>query len=460
MSWFAGNEVARRVVAGLVILFAALALAAGSPANPQSGPGARSDDPLGTLVVTPGAGRPLPKVGVVPSLSADMADVVLRSVVLRDLDLSGEVELLPDRAAPGGADASEEAVDTEAWRGAGVAAVVRVTATTAAATGEVSLFAQVVLVKKGSTPIFDWKSTVGSARLRAESHRIADLVIGALTGQNGGFYSRMTFTSGQGSIRSAYVMDADGHDLHTVSSPAEVAVASAFGKNGDVYWASSVGDDPHEVRSFKGPISLPIQGSVYGLAFSKDGSHVAVSIGTLESIFVFIGSDFASLRRASEVKRAIEPTFTPAGKLAYSGAGATGQRIYVGDAPITPEGVFATSPTFCNHPDGAFVIFAAGAGKNTDLVRTGEKGGPLARLTAGQGSNGYPACSPDGRLVAFFSTRTTGEGPGLYIMRTDGRRPKRVSTLLGSALQWAPLPPPPPRPAPVPALAPAAQLPR
>jgi TolB protein len=80
-------------------------------------------------------------------------------------------------------------------------------------------------------------------------------------------------------------------------------------------------------------------------------------------------------------------------------------------------------------------------GKNTDLVASGETGGGLVRLTQNQGRNGYPACSPDGRLVAFFSTRTSGEGPGLYVMRVDGQRPKRISNLLGDSLRWDPLPP-------------------
>lgn len=455
MSWLAGKDLLVKIGAALIVVLAALALARGSRADPQSPPAQEPPDPLGNLVVTPGAGRPLPKLGIVPSISPDFADVLLRSVVQRDLDLCGEFELLPDRAAPDGAYSGDPAIDVEAWGKKGVEAVVRVAATTSG--DEVSILAQAFLVKKGNTPIFDWKAKAAVSGLRGESHRLADLLIGALTGQNGGFYSRMTFTSGQGSIRFAYVMDADGHDTHTVSSPQEVAIDSAFGKNGDVYWVSGVGDDPYEIRSFKGPISLPIRGSVYGLAFSPDRTGVAVSLGTVESIQVFTGADLGSLRKASDVKRAIDPTFTPGGKVAYSGAGATGQRIYVGDKPITPEGVFAVSPTFCNHPDGVFLIFAAGAGKNTDLVRTGEQGGPLFRLTAGQGSNGHPACSPDGRLVAFFSTRTTGEGPGLYIMRVDGRRPKRVSTLLGSSLEWAPLPPPPARAAPVPAVVPSVQ---
>lgn len=446
--WFTGPR--RRGIAASValVLVAAICFAWITTSRAQ-------DDPLGTLVVTPGAGRPLPKLGIVPSISSDFADVLLRSVVVRDLDLCGEVELLPDKAAPDGAYSSDPVVDTEAWGKKGAEAVVRVTATTSGS--DVALVAQAFLVKRGNAPIFDWKATAKLDGLRGESHRLADLLIGALTGHGGGFYSRMTFTSGQGSIRFAYVIDADGHDTHTVSSPQELTIASAFGKDGDVYWISSTKDDPYEIRSFKGPLSLPVRGPVYGLAFSRDRTNVAVSIGTLEGIRVFLGPDFGNLRPASGVQRAIEPTFTPAGKVAYSGAGRIGQRIYVEDKAITPEGVFATSPTFCRHPDGVFAIFAAGTGKVTDLVRTGEMGGPLVRLTQGQGSNGYPACSPDGRLVAFFSTRTTGEGPGLYIARIDGRRPKRISTLLGSALKWDPLPPPPARVAPVPAVVPEVQ---
>ncbi len=241
----------------------------------------------------------------------------------------------------------------------------------------------------------------------------------------------MAFTSGQGSVRLAYVMDADGHDAQALSSTQQIALGAAFGKGSDVYWISSEDDDPYEIRTSRGPVSLPVAGSVYGLAFSKDAGQIAVSIGTPDGIRVFTGSDFASLTQASAIQTAIEPTFSPSGKVAFSGAGSYGQRIYVGGKAISPDGVFATSPTFCNHPDGVIVVFAAGSGKTTDLARTGEQGGPLVRLTAGQGSNSSPACSPDGRLVAFFSTRTTGEGPGLYVMRVDGRRPKRVSTLLG-----------------------------
>ncbi len=107
---------------------------------------------------------------------------------------------------------------------------------------------------------------------------------------------------------------------------------------------------------------------------------------------------------------ALHPVFTPTGKLAFSGEGRYGQRIYVGGKAISPDGLFASAPTFCSHPDGVKAVYAVGVGKNTDLVASGETGGGLVRLTQNQGRNGYPACSPDGRLVAFFSTRTSGRG--------------------------------------------------
>ena len=137
---------------------------------------------------------------------------------------------------------------------------------------------------------------------------------------------------------------------------------------------------------------------------------------------------------------ALHPTFTPSGKLAFSGEGRFGQRIYLDGQPITPDGLNASSPVYCNNPNGVRLVFSVGVGKNTDLVSAGEKGGSLARLTQNQGRNGYPACSPDGRLVAFFTTRTSNEGPGLYIMRLDGGRPKRIAPLLGDSLRWDALP--------------------
>ncbi|MGC4063217.1 MAG: hypothetical protein QM784_00915 [Polyangiaceae bacterium] len=64
-----------------------------------------------------------------------------------------------------------------------------------------------------------------------------------------------------------------------------------------------------------------------------------------------------------------------------------------------------------------------------------EHGRGLARLTQGQGSNYAPACSPDGRLLAFFSTRRGSSG--LQMMSLKRFTTQRVNGQLGDTLDWA-----------------------
>ncbi len=431
-----------------LLAFAALSsLSIGAPPRafseepaPRDAP-PRPEDLLGNIVVVAGATRPLPRIAVLPSSSFDEEDVIMRSVARRDLELSGEFEVLSDDDSPEEA-WGQESLDVSLWAKKKVEALVEARAKPVPGQDKVELRARVYFVRHGAAAVLDKRFLIPSADLREEAHRISDLVIGALTGQNGGFASRMTFVSGMGKLRRVFTVDADGHDPKPVSPQDEIAMAPAFGKGNELYYATSAKNGEYRVRTGDGKtVDMPIPGSVYGLAFSRDRSRVAVSIADGGTIKMFAGPDFASLAPASEVGMALRPTFTPSGKLAYAGEGRWGQRIYVEDKPISPEGLFASAPTFCNHPDGVRAIFAVGVGKDTDLVSTDERGRGLVRLTQGQGRNGYPACSPDGRLVAFFSTRTSGEGPGLYVMRLDGGRPKRISTLVGDSLRWDPLPP-------------------
>ena len=423
-------------LASLAPLAGAQAPAPGAPANPSP------DDILGNIVVVAGqgAGRRLPKVAVYPSLASEMEDVTLRAVVGRDLDLCGEFEVLADKSAPESA-YGDGPVDVKAWSAKGVEALVRVSAKKLG-TDRVELRGQAFFTNRGADPVYDKRFSVLAASLREESHRLADLLIGALTGQNGSFASHLAFGSGGGAGRRVFTIDADGHDPRAASPEGESAIAPAFGKNGELYYASARATGDYLIHHAGGAVApMNYKAPVYGLAFSRDHAQVAVSLGAGDTIKVFAGPDLASLRPASEVGMAMHPAFTPSGKLAFSGEGKSGtQRIFIDDKPVTPEGLSASSPVFCNNQDGVRLLFAVGVGKNTDLVTTSERGGQLVRLTQNQGRNSYPACSPDGRLVAFFSTRTSGEGPGLYVMRIDGGRPKRVSPMLGDTLRWDALP--------------------
>src|SRR6185369_12346445 len=131
---------------------------AGAPAALADAPPAGDkppspEDVLGNMVVVAGAGRPLPKIGIQPSLASDMEDVTLRSVVQRDLDLCGEFEVLPDSSAPEGLYLSDTPVDVKAWASKGVESVVKVTGKKGAKAGQAELRAQAFFVRQGTTPV-------------------------------------------------------------------------------------------------------------------------------------------------------------------------------------------------------------------------------------------------------------------------------------------------------------------
>lgn len=429
------------VLARIGVLAVLAAFGVMAPAA-QAQPPSTDADPLANFVVpAEAATRPLPKIAVLSSPEADIENVSLFSVVKRDIELSGEFEILPDNATPGGVYVSDGAIDIKGFGAKGAEAVVRVMGrklndTTA------ELRAQAFLIASGDAPVFEKRYEVPLDRVRAESHYVSDQLIRALTGTEGGFFSHLTFVSGTGTLRRVYGIDSDGFDAKPISPPDHVAIAPAYGQAGEPYWSASINKDEYKI--FRGsdpktPVKTNVKGSVYGLAFNKDFTQVAASIGVNSTIKVYTGPSFDQLKEASPIGMAFRPSFTPTGKLAFAGEGKFGQRVYVDGKPISPDGIMASAPTFCRHPDGIRAVFAAGAGKTFDLVVTGETGGQLGRLTQGAGSNSYPACSPDGRLVAFFSTRSGGEG--LYVMRLDGGRPKRISTLMGDSLRWDRLPP-------------------
>ncbi|MFP6684587.1 MAG: tolB protein [Polyangiaceae bacterium] len=367
--------------------------------------------------------------------------MTIRSVVRRDLDLSGEFRVLPESVAED-LYFSKGKVDVKAWKKKGAESVVRVRGRSLP-NGEIELLGEAYFTDVGNKPVFQKRMKTHSGGVRAASHRIADALIGALTGTPGAFSSELTFILQTGKTRRVYVIDGDGHNPRPASTDEQLALSPAFGPDHRLYYSASVHHDAFKVFAAgeAKPLQLSPRGSVYGLAFSRKRDEVAISIARGATIKLFRGPNLYDLKPASSVGMAMHPAFSPTGKLAFAGAGKWGQRIYVGRKAVSPAGLNASAPVFCRHPTGVRLVYAVGVGKNTDLVASNELGGRLVRLTQSRGRNNYPACSPDGRLIAFFSTRKSDEGPGLYIMRIDGRRPKRISTLVGDSLRWARLPP-------------------
>jgi TolB protein len=427
-------------------LFSSAALPA-EPAPPTPPPTSPPDESiLGTLDVNgAAAAAPLPKLAVMPIVTTSDADTTLQLVVKKDLDLCGQFNVIDDSAGPSGLFLHDSPVDVAAWRGKGIAILVRVVANKLPS-GKIELLGSAYFLNRGQDPVFQHRIETDAAQVRTSSHRMTDALLGALTGRPGGFASHLIYSGRVASNLQVFGIDADGFHLHTESPDQDTSIAPAFGPKGEVYYAWS-----HEMAPFKlvrgrsaTPVPLSVPGSIFGLAFSPDHTKLAVSIAHEGSTQIYVGNaDGTGLSSVSTAPLANHPVFGPGGKMAYVAGGTAGQRVFVDGKAISPAGFNASAPVFCDTPNGLLVVFTVGVGSGADLVSTDTRGGSITRITQNQGANAYPACSPDGRLLAFFSTRKSDKGPGLYIVPIAGVwRARRISTELGESLRWEALPSP------------------
>ena len=407
------------------------------------------DSVLGTIKVDGSAGSvaPLPKLAVVPLPKDDQDDEIVEAVLRGDLALCGQFDVLGATESPKGPFSADGPLNMAAWQKAGAEYVVRAYAEAKGASDR-QLVGELYLARSSSGARAAGKSRAGkeeplyhtrvpfTPNARAASHRLVDLLLGALTGRPGGFASRMTFVAPVGRERQAFVLDADGFNLHAASPTGETALSPDFGPGNTLYYGLSTRLSHFRLATTAGPVSLQMPGSLMGLAFSPDRKRMVLIAmdGGKSTIYLESGG---KVRPYAHAPMANHPSFGPAGQIAYV-AGEPAQRVYVDQHPISPPGLMASSPTFCDTPQGPLVFYTVKTKDGSDIVSSYLNGNGLRRLTAKQGENWDPACSPDGRLLAFFSTR--GHSRGLYVMPVA--RPwaaKKILSNMGTSLRWGPI---------------------
>jgi len=459
----------------MALALASLAPKTASGDAPQGQP-EPDESILGTIDVNGSATEglpPLPKLAVVPIVPTGTADSLVNLVTRRDLELSGQFDVLSEDTAPAGPFTHTTSLDLGAWRGKNAEYVLRVYSQPAATdSSKTELVAEAYVTPTpaqaaaqkarttpdGTTPdpkpAFRTVIPTATTEVRAASHRLVDQVLGALTGKPGGFASEMTYAEKVGRWRRVFAIDADGFDLHAVGPDSATAVSPAFGPGAQIYYALS--QDYTPFRVVQGPNATPVPvnvpGSILGLAFNADHTKMALTVMDSGASSVWTGPR-DNLKQLSTQPLANHPAFGPGDRVAYV-AGTPVQRVYIGEKPVSPPGFMASAPVFCDTPQGLLLVFTVGVGSGADIISTDTGGGNVKRLTQHEGANTYAACSPDGRLIAFFSTgkRKLGSAPsngrddtgaGLYIMPIQ--RPwlaKKISSEVGESLRWEALPPP------------------
>jgi TolB protein len=300
-----------------------------------------------------------------------------------------------------------------------------------------------LLPNVGKDPVYKKSIVVPKSDVRVTAHRITDALLGAITGRNGGFASHLAFAGRGARNHVVFTVDADGHNLTAVTDPDQTSIAPEWGPAGHLFYGASVSYSPLFVVNHNTGtrLGLPFKTSVYSMAFNRDKTRLAVAVAEGGQSTIYVGNaDGSSMARVSNTPLATHPSFSPSGKLAWIGGSENGtQRVYVEGKPVSPAGFPAAAPTFCDTEDGVFLVYSvATGGDRHDLVMSNERGGGMVRLTQNQGSNTYPACSPDGRLLAYFSVRS--KDSGLFVKSLKSWKEQKLSSRAGESLRWDALP--------------------
>ena len=168
----------RRAANWLVLCFLVAGSALGQTPPPAPGPAQPAAAPapvaneaeLGEFIVTSKKQEKLPRIAVLPSLSPDLEDVMVRSVVRHDIELTGMFDIIKDADAPPGMYSFDDPVDIEAWKKLGAEAIVKVAARGKGKT-KVEVFGIAYFLNVGKDPVYQKKLTVDKDNVRVTAHR-------------------------------------------------------------------------------------------------------------------------------------------------------------------------------------------------------------------------------------------------------------------------------------------------
>lgn len=421
-------------VACLVLATSAVAqqpAPAGSGAAPAaSALPAASNNGAVTSVVVSGGARALFKIAVAPPPGdASVASNVVETAS-RDLTLSSMFQVLDAKSFTANLEREGIAIDPASWRNIGAEGVVKGNSSMRGA--NVHLELRLYVVSRGSDAVLKKEYDIAPGAVRGAVHQFDNEVVKYFTGTPASFGTRLVFsaTTGRGQ-KGIFGVDSDGQGLGRMQAVSNVALAPAVGPGGAVYYASGLPDGSYQLFKYPGNTQVMKQsGLVFGVAFG--GPKMAVVVSQNGQSDIWTGSpDGASLAKVTQGGLNTHPAFGPGGQLAYVSNAGGNPQIYVDGKRVSFRGAYNMAPVWCNDPEGAKILFMGRDGGTWDIFSIDPSGGNMKRLTQDQGSNTYPACSPDGRSVAFFSTRG-----GLYISNTQGQNQQKIASVTGESLRW------------------------
>jgi TolB protein len=320
-------------------------------------------------------------------------------------------------------------IEPSSWRNIGAEGVVKGNLSPRGSQVHVDL--RLYVVSRGADPVLKKEYDVASTSVRSAVHQFDNEVVKYFTGTAGSFGGRLVFsaTTGRGQ-KGIFSVESDGQGLGRLPAASNVALAPAAGPGG-IYYAGGLPDGSYQLFKVGNPAAvLKHAGLVFGVAFGGGKMALVISQNGQSDIWTG-GADGSGLTKVTNGGLNTHPAFGPGGQLAYVSNQGGNPQIFVDGKRVSFRGTYNMAPVFCNDPEGQKILFMGRDGATWDIFSSDLGGGNMKRLTQDQGSNTYPACSPDGRMVAFFSTRG-----GLFVSNPQGQNQQKIASVTGESLRW------------------------
>ncbi len=436
-------------LSGAVLLAASAVLTAQQPAPP-----ATSQQPTSVeLRLTGESGTP-PRLAVpdLLALSSDRetqeAARAISQVLWDDLNFEREFALIPrDTYKSIPAAASIEAVPFDRWRELGADGVIIGTVQKTDAGIRIEMRLYNVRARQSA---FGREYTGSAANPRIYAHTMADELHDSQRQMRGVARTKLTFISDRNKeavlatvekrdVKEVFIADYDGANQRRVTINRTMNLTPSWSPDGRSIAYTSYRTGVQDIlisNIFAGTMESPTKGVGQNWlpVFSPDGTRIAfVSTRDGNSELYVMNRDGSNIMRLTN-NPAIDstPTWSPTGtQIAFTSdrRGLNQPQIFVVNADgtglrqISFES-YADRPTWSPAPYNE-IAFAARTGPGFDIKILGIASGETRQITFGEGSNESPAWSPNGRHLAFMSTRA-GRSQ-VFTVDRDGRNLRQVT---------------------------------
>lgn len=298
----------------------------------------------------------------------------------------------------------------------------------------------------------EYSGSIANPRLYA--HTISDEIHQQLRGLKGVARTKLAFTSdrdaermkgpqGDRDIKEIYLTDYDGAGPKRVTVSRTLNVAPVWSPDGQALAYTSyrmgqfsVFQDIIVSLLYKGVRQTPLNGDPnkqnYLPAWSPDGSKMAFTSNRDGNPEIYVvNRDGSGLRRLTN-HSAIDstPTWNPAGtQIAWTSDRTGNPQIWFMNADGTGQRKL-TSESWCDRPTWSpepfnEIAYASRTGAGFDIKIYSFGKGENTRVTDGIGTNESPAFSPNGRHIAFTSTRNGKQQ--IFTIARDGNDLRQIT---------------------------------